>query len=63
VFNNLSQFATVTDFISGVDKLIVGQGQGAVTTAVSGSNTIVTTAQGSTITLAGTISLTDITRI
>jgi len=63
VFNNLSQFATVTDFISGVDKLIVGQGQGAVTTAVSGSNTIVTTAQGSTITLTGTILLTDITRI
>lgn len=63
VFNNFAQFATVTDFISGHDKLVVGQGQGAVTISQSGGNFIVSTAQGSTITVQGTISLTDITRI
>ncbi len=63
VFNNFAQFATVTDFISGTDKLVIGQGQGTVSIASSGTTFSVTTASGSTITVQGTISLTDITRI
>ena len=63
VFNSLAQFATVTDFVSGHDRLVIGSGQGAVTIAQSDSGFVVSTAQGSTITLAGTIALGDISRI
>jgi hypothetical protein len=43
--------------------LVIGSGQGAVTIAQSDSGFVVSTAQGSTITLAGTIALGDISRI
>ncbi len=63
VFNNFAQFATVTDFVSGADKLVVGQGQGSFSIASSGDAFTVTTASGSVITVQGTIAATDIVRI
>jgi hypothetical protein len=49
------QFATINDFISGVDKLVVGPNQGTTTITVSGADSVLTTGLGSKITLVGTI--------